>query len=131
MLTKGLRRELLDEHVAFVNGHIRSKRDRSALKLHSVGVSDAWAKGGYKDGVIPRIHPKPRETLFTPMKVAGGPRDAKTVGSTRLTIGQFEDGEKIVVRDDLKIPKDPHRMLRGACTGSTIFLTQTSEVTTF
>ena len=44
MLTKGLRRELLDEHVAFVNGHIRGKRDRSALRLNSVGVSDAWAK---------------------------------------------------------------------------------------
>ena len=33
ILTKGLKRELLEEHMAFVNGHIRSKRDRSALKL--------------------------------------------------------------------------------------------------
>ena len=45
MLIKGLRHELLDEHVAFVNGHIRCKRDRSALKLNSVGVSDALVKG--------------------------------------------------------------------------------------
>ena len=45
MLTKGLRRELLEEHVAFVNGHIRGKREKSALKLNSVGVSDMWTKG--------------------------------------------------------------------------------------
>ena len=126
MLTKGFKHELLEEHVAFVNGHIRSKRHRSALKLNSVSVSDAWTKGGSKDGVITTIHIKPREALFTPMKVARGPKDAKAVGS----IGRFEDGEKIVVRDDWKISKDPHRRLRGAWTGSTTFLTQTLEVTT-
>ena len=81
-----LRRELLEEHMAFVIGHIRRKRGRSALKLISVGVSDACAKGGNKDGAIMRIHFKPREALFTPMKAAGGPRDAKAVGTTRLTI---------------------------------------------
>ena len=49
MLTKSLKRELLEEHVAFVNSHIRSKRDHSALK-HNIlrssrptGPSDAWA----------------------------------------------------------------------------------------
>ena len=91
MLTKGLERELLEEHVAFVNGHIRSKRDRSALKLNSMSVSDAWAKGGSRGGVITRIHLKPSEALFTPIKVARGPIDAKEFGSLRLTIGQFED----------------------------------------
>ena len=50
MLTKGLRRELLDEHVAFVNGHIRGKGDQSALTLNAVGASDAWAKGRYTNG---------------------------------------------------------------------------------
>ena len=46
MLTKSLKRELLEEHVAFVNGHIRSKRDQSAYKLNSIvpkGPNDAWA----------------------------------------------------------------------------------------
>ena len=81
MLTKGLRRELLNEHVAFVNGHIRGKRDRSALRLNSVGVSDAWAKGGNKDGAITRIHFKPRETLFTPMKVAGAQEMQRPLGA--------------------------------------------------
>ena len=69
MLTKGIKRELLEEHVAFVNGHIRSKRDRSALKLNSVSVSDALAKGESKDGVITRIHLKPREALFKAHKM--------------------------------------------------------------
>ena len=121
MLTKGLKRELLEEHVAFVNGHIRSKRGRPALKLNSMSVSDVWAKGGSKDGVITRIHLKPREALFTPMKVARDPKDAKAVGSLRKTIGKFEDGENIAVRDDWETSKDPHRRLRGACTGRTHF----------
>ena len=117
--------------MAFVNGHIRSKRDRSALKLNSVGVSDVWKKGGYKDGVITRIHIKPSVVLFMLMKVAGGPKDAKVVGTTRLTIGQFEDGERLMVRDNWKTSKEPHRRLRGAWTGSITFLTHTPEVITF
>ena len=76
MLTTGLRRELLDEHLAFVNGHIRGKRDRSAFKLNG-------AKGRYINGAITRISFKPRETLFTPMKVAGSPKDVRAVGTTR------------------------------------------------
>ena len=46
MLTKSLKRELLEEHVAFVNGHIRNKRDQSAYKLNSIvpkGPKDEWA----------------------------------------------------------------------------------------
>ena len=76
-----------------------------------MSVSDAVAKGGSTNGVITRIHFKPREELFNQMKVARGPKDAKVVGSLRLTICQFEDGETIVVRDDWKSSKDPHRRL--------------------
>ena len=80
MLTMGLRRELLDEHAAFVNCHIRGKRDRSALKLNSVGASDAWAKGRCMNGAISRIHFKPREMVFTLMKVAGRPKRRTGLG---------------------------------------------------
>ena len=45
-------------------------------------------------------HLKPRETLFTQMKVAGGPKDAKAVWTTRLSIGQFEDGERFMLRNN-------------------------------
>ena len=58
--------------------------------------------------MIARIHIKPRRALFAAMKVAGGPRDAKVVGTTRLTICQFEDGEKFVVRDNLKTSRELH-----------------------
>ena len=107
MLTKGLLCELLDEHVAFVNGYIPGKRDRSAFKLNAVRSSDAWAKGRYTNGAITRIHFKLRETLFMPMRMAGGPKDARAVGTTRLTVGQFEDGERVVVRDNWKASKEP------------------------
>ena len=50
------------------------------------------------------------------MTVARGPKDAKAVGSIRLTIGQFDDGEKFVVQYNWKISKDTHTHIEG-CEG--------------
>ena len=57
--------------------------------------------------MITRIHLKPREALFTVMKVARGPKDAKAVGSIRLTIGQFDDGEICLVLKQFEDFKGP------------------------
>ena len=120
MLTKGLKRELLDEHVSFVGGHVCGSRDKSALTLNAVGQSDKWELRN--DAVLVRAHAKPRECLFTPMKVAGGPKVGNKIGRTRVTFGQFEDGEKFTMRDDWKKSDEPHRRLRSAWTGYTVFL---------
>ena len=85
MLTKGLKRELLDEDVSFVGGYVCGSRDKSALTLNAVGQSDKWELRN--DAVLVRAHAKPRECLFTPMKVAGGPKDGNKIGRARVTFG--------------------------------------------
>ena len=47
MLTKGLKREPLNEHVKTVGGYTTSVKAKSALSLGAVQFSDAWeAKDG-------------------------------------------------------------------------------------
>ena len=54
-------------------------------------------------------HSKPRETLFTPMKVAGGPLAADQAQSSRITVGKLIDGQDFVLVDNWKTSAEPHR----------------------
>ena len=63
MSTEGQTREKLNEHVQFVGGHIYEKRDRSALAINSLGLSDSWE---FKNGnVMVRKHVKLRKFVHT------------------------------------------------------------------
>ena len=52
-----------------------------------------------------------RETLFTPMKVGKGPKDAMEVGDLRVTVGITQSGHVFSRRDLWKQLKDPHQKL--------------------
>ena len=120
MLTKALKRETINKHVKFVHGYICTSRASSALSINCVNRSDHWQTKSGK--TIVRIHAKPRDCLFTPMKVAGGPMQSQMLEGLRLTIGQFKDGENFVVEDDWKNSSDPHRRLKQPWTGCTVFV---------
>ena len=92
MLTKGLKREPLSEHIKNVGGYTTSVKAKSALSLGAIQRSDAWEA---KDGrLLVRRHNKWRECLFTPMKVVGGPRAAEELQGYRCIIGRFKNCKK-------------------------------------
>ena len=122
MLTKGLKREPLNEHVKNVGGYTTSVKARSALSLGTVQHSDSWDT---EDGrLFVRRHDKMRECLFTPMKVAGGPKAAEELQGYRCTIGRYKSGQIFKIVDDWKLSKTPHQRLQEAWSGHTIFVVQ-------
>ena len=122
MLTKGLKREPLNEHVKNVGGYTTSVKAKSALSLGTVQHSDSWEA---KDGrLFVRRHNKWRECLFTPMKVAGGPKAAEELQGYRCTIGRFRSGQSFKIVDNWKTPKAPHQRLQEAWSAHTIFVVQ-------
>ena len=72
--------------------------------------------------VVERQHNKQRFELFTPMKVAGGPRNATTVGSVRVTVGEYADKRKLLKMDRWKTEVEPHQRMEQPWTGTTFFL---------
>ena len=61
-------------------------------------------------------------SLFTPMKVAGGPRNATSVGSMRVTIGKYADNQTFCMVDKWKVAAEPHQQMEQPWTGTTFFL---------
>ena len=122
MLTKGLKREPLSEHIKTVGGYTSSVKAKSALSLGAIQRSDAWEA---KDGrLLVRRHNKWRECLFTPMKVVGGPRAAEELQGYRCNIGRFKSCQTFKMVDDWKTSKAPHQRLQEAWSGHTIFVVQ-------
>ena len=72
-------------------------------------------------GKILRHHTQARRSLFTPAKVAHGPKDLERILPVRVTIGQFENGEKFCHVDNWCDEKTAHAVLKDQWTGTTIF----------
>ena len=86
MLTKGIKREAMDEHIRFTGGRMCHTIAKSFLFINAVRPSDKWEVRGQK--TILRVHKAPREYMFTPMNVAKGPKIVAAVGYLRVTIGE-------------------------------------------
>ena len=67
------------------------------------------------------MHLKPRNCLFTPLKIPGGPKFADGVGDLRVTTGKYKSGKDFVKRDLWKTAQNPHRRIEEF-TGETVFL---------
>ena len=71
---------------------------------------------------VRQLQRKPRHTLFTPMKVAGGPANAADVGSTRVPVGEYAGGGSFCEVEKWKEVKELHRRLKGPWVGCTYSL---------
>ena len=125
LMTKHFRAEVASQHLEALRFYIAPGRAASAPALlacsHDEG-DDRWMR---RDGaeVIERRHHKPRFALFTPMKVAKGPKSATAVGRWRVTIGELADGQEFVKIDDWKAAAEPHQLV-GQPWAGIIFFTQ-------
>ena len=72
--------------------------------LQSISNSDCWLN----DVHWTRKHFKTRNVLFTPMKVAMGPKFSKDVGDLRITDGVTLSGERFFRRELWKDSANPH-----------------------
>ena len=117
-MTKNLKAEALNRHVQSMGGWLPETVASTSLIINGLSRADEW---NYSEGHFVRAHNKPRETLFTPMKVAGGPLAAAQIHSSRITVGKFVGGQDFVLVDNWKTSAEPHRRLQGAWTGRTIF----------
>ena len=120
MMTKDVDSMKLFKHLKFMNCEANTGRADTAPQLNE--VSDKWRN---TKEVWHRNHNKSRRTLFTPMRVAGGPGNAMLVGETRVTIGQLENGERFKIVDDWKDEANAHRDLGSNWTGITMFVRRT------
>ena len=83
---------------------------------------DGWETRAVGNHEIVRQHHKPRLSLFTPMKVAGGPHNAASVGSVRVTVGKYADEQTFCKVDQWKVAMEPHQKMERPWTGTTFFL---------
>ncbi len=120
LLTKSLKPETMLRHMEALGIEVEAGRAATALKIQAVERRDSWARKGRE--VWQRQHDKPRTSLFTPMKVAGGPRNGGDIGGWRITAGRCTDGKKFVFKDEWKILENPHQLLRKPWTGTTTFV---------
>ena len=86
LLTKHLNSETRSAHISRLCMEIKFGKADAGKNLHSVegkvkpvnsNPSDEWIARG-ENGIWERKHHKPRQALFTPMKVTGGPIEART-----------------------------------------------------
>ena len=74
-----------------------------------------------------RCHRKPRQSMFTPMKVAGGPKNACQVGGMRISIlREVSTSDWHMIVDDWKTSVEPHCRV-PLSQGYTAFLTSSSD----
>ena len=83
---------------------------------------DRWRERG-EGGVWRRVHVKPRRALFTPYKVAKGPKSDVKLGEFRFTKGVTESGIKFEFHDRWTDPETAHRLLDEKWIGHTTFVT--------
>ena len=84
-------------------------------------ANDVWECSG-EHGYWRRRHAESRVALFTPSKTPGSPSRPSSLRGSRVTEGVFDkSGEKFIIVDDWKNPRDAHRKLEGPWTGTTTF----------
>ena len=109
----------MDAHIWFTGGCICNTKTKSSLSINVVGPSDKLGVQSQK--VIVRVHEKLREYSFTPMKVAGGPKDGASLDGVRVTIGQFQPATRFIIEENWEDVGNPHERLSETWTGQTMF----------
>ena len=124
LMTKHLRAEVASQHLETLRCHVSRGRAASAPALLACSRSDEgddrW-RNRVDAEVIERRHSKPRYALFTPMKVAKGPKSAAAVGKWRITIGELANGQELFRIETWKTAVNPHELLAAPWTGTTYF----------
>ena len=123
LMTKFLKPELVDRHLQILKFKRADGRAATAPQIMSIENGKGVDYWGIKDAeLLVRVHRKPRSCLFTPMKVAGGPSNAASVGACRVTVGRYGDGTSFRRVDDWKVASIPHQPMRREWTGTTTFM---------
>ena len=134
VLTKNLNAETMTKHMRTMQCRADAGRAAKALQLNEMTKSDdywetvprGWPGDGNtcpEGGGWIRRHAKPRLALFTPMRVAGGPRNGLAVGEVRVTMGRYTDGKDFRRADLWKKLEDAHDLRPMSWTGRTVFMT--------
>ena len=119
VLTKNLAAEVMSRHLDRMRCERSRGRAATAPRLALVENSDYWAGKGNS---WQRVHCKPRKTLLTPMKVAGGPALSTEVGRFRMTTGIYEGGEHLQKLEDWRQLENQHAEMPRHWVGRTLFL---------
>ena len=136
VLTKNLNAETMSKHMRAMQCRADAGRAFKAPRLNEIRKMDdywemvpgRWCPEG-DGGTCPegggwtRRHAKPRTALFTPMQVAGGPRNGFSVGEVRMTVGQYVGGGAFRRADLWKDLEDAHSLRPEPWTGYTTFMT--------
>ena len=124
LLTKHFKTDAVAGHLHRLGYEPRSGRSSSAPGLMEVQGPqvDCWETRTDGNHGIVRQHRKPRLSFFTPMKVAGGPRNATSVGSVRVTVGKYADEQTFCKVDQWKVAMEPHQKMERPWTDTTFFL---------
>ena len=125
LMTKHLRAEIASRHLEALRYYVSTGRAASAPSLLRCSSSsdegiDKWRNRADAE-IVEREHHKPRFALFTPMKVAKGPKSAADVGRWRITIGELANGQSFFLVDEWKKAANPHELLSQPWTGTTFF----------
>ena len=129
MLTKHVPAADVHRHMETLSMKVRNDRADIAPKLDRIndttrddddhGDGDGWQKHGE---CLVRVHAKPRQALFTPLRVAGSP-PAKALTAVRITEGVFCDNNEAFARTDNWTSRSAaHLDLGRRWTGSTRFI---------
>ena len=130
LLTKHLGYVDMVRHLEFLGFKTSSTRSSAAPKLHGNEYDEEADAGNWEfseDGRVVMHHLKPRRCLFTPVRVRGAP-PAKSLTSTRLTVGKFcDNGERFERRDNWTSRSTAHTELSRSWTGKTVFVSRSSS----
>ena len=98
-------------------------KDRMEDSRRGQGQLDRWNQDGLW---VVRDHVRSRSELFTPLRVSGSP-PAKALTPSRITVGEFCDGEAFRVVDCWTSRAFAHRNLGRSWTGKTFFLLRNGD----
>ena len=123
LMTKHLRAEVANKHIEalrFDTATGRAARAPVLLACSRSEENDRWMRRDDAE-VVERRRSKQRFAIFTPMKVAQGPKSAAAVGKWRITIGELANGQEFLHIDNWKTAANPHELLGQPWTGITFF----------
>ena len=123
MMTKNLAISDIVRHCEALGVTMQNNRADSAPQLATFAAeecrADYWEEFGAE---WHRLHIKPRETLFTPLRVNGAP-PAKALTACRVTEGRFlDDGTAFRIVDHWTARATAHRSLGRQWIGKTTFM---------
>ena len=140
LMTKHLTSAKIDKNLLKMKMSIMGGRAEKAAKLHMISNKctsldwiraretardkrggDQWQSRGC-NGVWHRIHTSPRISLFTPFKVAKGPKPCVSMHGTRFTRGIKQNGERFEFHDSWQREDRRHLILDEPWIGETVFV---------